>query len=72
MLLGATCYQMGNPKSGDEYFSIAIRLGAKPAFKDYEIVKAVGEATEAEQRLSAEYLLQKDPIKYKWAAKYLH
>lgn len=71
MLLGAVYYQKGDPQKGDEYFADAIKLGAKPAIQDWEIMKAVGQAGEDEQRVVAQYLLQKDPIKYRWARKYL-
>lgn len=71
MLLGAVYYQKGDPQKGDEYFATAKKLGAKPEVQDWEIKKAVSQAGEEEQRVVAQYLLQKDPVKYRWAKKYL-
>jgi tetratricopeptide (TPR) repeat protein len=71
MLLGAVYYQKGDPQEGDKYFANAIRLGAKPENQDWEIKKAIVQAGEDEQRVVAHYLLEKDPVKYRWARKYL-
>jgi hypothetical protein len=71
MLLGAIYYQKACPQKGDEQFATALKLGAKPELQDREIMKAVGQAGEDEQGIIAQYLLQKDPVKYRWARKYL-
>ena len=70
MLLGAVYYQKGDPQRGDVYFAQAVNLGAKPQAQEYEIKKAVDQAGADEQRIVAQYLLNKDPIKYHWATKY--
>jgi hypothetical protein len=71
MLLGAVYYQKGDPKKGDEHFAIAEKLGAKPALQDMQRKAAVSQADEPERRIVAQYLLRKDPVKYRWAKKYL-
>ena len=71
MLLGAVYYQTACPQNGDEQFATALKLGVKPELQDQEIMKAVGQAGENAQRIVALYLLQKDPVKYRWARKYL-
>lgn len=70
-LLGAVYYQKGYPEQGDVYFEKAAKLGAPPESRDDEIRVAVIGATETIRRRVAKYLLQKDPIRYKWAQYYL-
>jgi len=71
MLLGAVYYQKGEPQKGDDYFATARKLGAKPESQEREIKKAIGKAEVEERRIVAQYLLQKDPVKYHWANRYL-
>jgi hypothetical protein len=70
-LLGAIEYQAGNPKKGDEYFAIAQQLGAKVNTQDSFVRSAIEKAGQNERRTVAEYLLKKDPQRYKWAEYYL-
>jgi tetratricopeptide (TPR) repeat protein len=70
-LLGAVYYQRGNPNAGDEYFKKAIELGAKPKDQDEMIEKTIKVSEAATRRLVAKYLIEKDPIRYKWAEYYL-
>lgn len=70
-LLGAVYYQRGMPQQGDVYFQKAKDLGSPPDDIDKSIRSAVEKASKAEKRQVAEYLLAKDPIKYKWANYYL-
>lgn len=70
-LLGAIYYQTGVPEKGDKYFTKAVELGAEPRLQDSEIMDAVERAGLEEKKVVANYLLNKDPIKYKWAERYL-
>jgi hypothetical protein len=70
-LLGAVYYQKGDPQRGDEFFAAAEKLGAKPEVRDRDIRRAVSQAGEDERQIVAQYLLEKDPARYRWARKYL-
>lgn len=70
-LLGAVYYQRGMPKKGEEYFQKAQELGATSGAIDGSIRSAVKGAGRDEKRKVAEYLLSKDPKRYKWAEYYL-
>jgi tetratricopeptide (TPR) repeat protein len=71
-LLGAICFQSGDPEEGDKNFQKALQLGAPPKNLDETIRKSVTDADKDEQIKVAHYLLNKDPIKYKWAEFYLN
>ncbi len=70
-LLGAVCYQKGDPELGDEYFQKAIYLGTSVSDRERIIESALQEADEQVRTKVAEYLLQKDPNKYEWVKRYL-
>jgi tetratricopeptide (TPR) repeat protein len=70
-LLGAILYQTGEPEEADKQFNTAIELGALPREVDNQIRNSVKLAEVDQQRVVAEYLIKKDPIKFKWAAYYL-
>lgn len=71
-LLGAICFQRGDGEKGLKYFDKAHELGAPP----FEIERLKQESVERaaspeERRAVAEKLLERDPVQYKWAEKYL-
>lgn len=70
-LLGAISYQRGNPEQGEAYFEEARHRGAPVSTEEAEIKSALRRAGPEEARRSAEYLLQRDPDRYKWAQRYL-
>ena len=59
-LLGAICYQRGEPKAGDVHFQRAVDLGSTPKDQDSYIRKAMDDSEEDTKRLVAQYLLDKD------------
>lgn len=63
-LLGAIHYQAGRPELGDKHFGIAIGLGG-PVFTDREISFAIERSTPEAREKVAEYLLAKDPLRYR-------
>lgn len=70
-LLGAVFYQNGDPEEGEKHFDKARQLGASPRATDAQIRNSVKLAEKEQQVIVAQYLLKKDPIKYKWAKYYL-
>ena len=70
-LLGAICYQQGEPEAGDIHFQRAIELGSTPTDQDERIRQAFNYSEDKTKKIVAQYLLQKDPERYKWAKKYL-
>ena len=69
-LLGAICYDRSQYKEGDDWFGMAAERGADDT--DDEIEKIVrGIKDKDKRREVAEYLLSKDPNRYKWANSYL-
>ncbi len=71
-LMGAIKFQMGLPEEGDRNFAEAVRLGSSDVGQMRTLQGAIEKANAPEQRRVADYLLNKDPDKYKWARKYLH
>jgi tetratricopeptide (TPR) repeat protein len=70
-LLGAICYQRGEPTNGDWCFAKAVELGSKPEATDRSIRSAVVDAPDAARRASAAHLYAKDSRRYEWAGQYL-
>jgi tetratricopeptide (TPR) repeat protein len=70
-LLGAIRYQSGDPVTGDKYFAKAIELGSSQKQQDEGIKSAIEGAVNIVRKTVAEYLLKKDPERYKWAKNYL-
>ena len=70
-LLGAICYQQGEPEAGDIHFQRAIELGSTPTYQELAIQKALYVSEDNTKKLVSQYLLKKDPERYKWAKHYL-
>lgn len=70
-LLGAIYFQLGQGERGEGYFFMARELGAPPRSQESEMRGAIDRAGPAERRAVAEYLFEKDPIRYEWAQYYL-
>jgi len=72
-LMGAICYERGEYYEGDEWFAKAIKRGASPRDQDAEIKRVLKNADKdkKKRREIVEYLLKKDPVRYKWVKKYL-
>ena len=70
-LLGAICYQSGQPGLGDEYFQKAVELGASPEDQERDIRAALDNSERIQRKGVAQYLLRKDPERYRWAEYYL-
>lgn len=70
-LLAAVYYQRGLPEEGEKYFERARNLGSRPADEDNNIKSAIEMAGAGEKLRVAEYLLKKDPERYRWARKYI-
>lgn len=69
-LMGAICYDQCNYAKGDYWFEMATERGADDT--DGEIERIVRMTKQKDkQREVAEYLLSKDPRRYKWARSYL-
>jgi phage terminase small subunit len=69
-LMGALSYDRGNYTQGDDWFEMAVERGATDT--DNEIEKIVRMTKQKEKRREVvEYLLNKDPDRYKWAKVYL-
>jgi hypothetical protein len=69
-LMGAICYDQCNYAKGDYWFEMATERGADDT--DGEIERIVRMTKQKDkQREVAEYLLSKDPQRYKWARSYL-
>lgn len=70
-LLGAIYFLLGDPEEGDRYFSLAVENGPIGMKIDQEIRNTIQLADKDSQKIVAQYLLKKDPVKYKWAEDYL-
>ena len=70
-LLGAIYFERGEPKQGEVYFLRALELGAQSKVQEAQMQSALKNAGQSEQRVVAQFLLQRDPAKYQWAAYYL-
>ena len=70
-LLGAICFERGEPKQGEAYFLRALELGAQSKVQEAQMQSALKNAGQSEQRVVAQFLLQRDPVRYQWAAYYL-
>ncbi|MDD4238043.1 MAG: hypothetical protein PHT62_05755 [Desulfotomaculaceae bacterium] len=70
-LLGAIYYQKNMCSEGDKYFAKAIELGSGYTQTDNNIRNAIKNAEYDNQEQIAQYLLNKDPIRYKWARSYI-
>jgi predicted glutamine amidotransferase len=70
-LMGAICYERGEYDEGDRWFKKAIKRGASPRDQDAEIKRVLKKADKKKRREMVKYLLKTDPVRYKWAKKYL-
>ncbi|OAD20479.1 hypothetical protein THIOM_003815 [Candidatus Thiomargarita nelsonii] len=70
-LMGALCYERREYHEGDHWFNEAIKRGASPRDQDAEIKRVIKNADKDKRREVAEHLLKKDPVRYKWAKKYI-
>lgn len=70
-LLGAIAFQKGDLEESEGYFEKAIELGSKPQGVDAAMRDAIEKADPEEKIKAAEYLIRKDPVRYKWASHYL-
>jgi tetratricopeptide (TPR) repeat protein len=70
-LLGAIYFMRGEPEEGDRYFERARVLGATPREEQFQMAGALRRSGSEQRRVVAEYLLKKDPARYRWAATYL-
>ncbi|MGL4500184.1 MAG: hypothetical protein ACRCU2_14055 [Planktothrix sp.] len=69
-LLGAICYDLREYAKGDQWFEMAAERGANDT--DDEIERIVRMTKDKKKRKEvAEYLLQKDAVRYAWAKSYL-
>jgi len=69
-LMGAICYDRSKYPAGDHWFEMAAERGADDT--DDEIKSIVRMTKEKDKRREVvEYLLNKDPNRYKWAKSYL-
>jgi hypothetical protein len=70
-LLGAIYFERGEAQKGEACFLRALELGAHSQAQEAQMQGALENAGQVEQKAVARYLLQRDPIKYKWAEYYL-
>ena len=70
-LLGAVYFQRGDPEEGDKYFQVARSLGSRPYDEISNIRSAIEKAGADEKRRVIEYLLRKDPERYRWTRSYI-
>lgn len=70
-LLGALYFERGNAEQGEEYFLKALELGAPRRSQEKQMKRALNNAGHGERQAIAQYLLQRDPVKYRWAVHYL-
>lgn len=70
-LLGAVYFERGEAEKGEACFSRAVELGAQLHNQESQMQNALDNAGHLEQAAVAEYLLQRDPNRYKWAEYYL-
>ncbi len=72
-LLGAICFDKGEYAEGNDWFEEAISRGAKRNDIDDEIESVVRNSrNKKKQQEAAEYLLQKDPVRFAWANSYIN
>ncbi|MEI8339853.1 MAG: hypothetical protein WCF94_04310 [bacterium] len=65
-LLGSIYYLKHNYPKGDEYFKKAIQLGSTKDIQDNEIKLIIKKTDKDNRKKIINYLLNKDPLKYKW------
>jgi hypothetical protein len=70
-LMGAICYERGQYSDGHYWFDEAIKHGASPSVQDAEIKRVLKNADKDKRKKVVEYMLKKDPVRYKWAKKYI-
>lgn len=70
-LLGAIYFERGEPEQGEAYFLRALQLGAQSKVQEAQMQNALRKAGQTEQTVVAQFLLKRDPEKYKWAEYYL-
>lgn len=70
-LLGAIYFERGEPEQGEVYFLRALSLGAQSKVQEAQMQNALKKAGQTEQTVVAQFLLKRDPEKYKWAEYYL-
>ena len=70
-LMGAIHYQEGHPSQGDKQFEKAITLGGSRKNQEFQIRSAFKHASQDARRAIAKHLLDKDPVVYKWANRYV-
>jgi len=71
-LLGAIYYQSGKYELGDDQFKTAASLGSSPNEIENQIRDVVENNSPEMQLKIAQYLLNKDPERFKWAEYYLN
>jgi tetratricopeptide (TPR) repeat protein len=72
-LMGAICYDIGEYEQGNEWFEKAIERGAEREEMEDEIKRVLRNARDkTQQREAAQYLLNRDPVRYAWAQSYLN
>lgn len=71
-LLGAIYFELGEPKQGEACFLRALQLGGKLNSQEYQMQNALKNAGQSERNIVAQFLLERDPEKYKWAEYYLN
>ena len=68
--MGAICYDRSEYMEGDKWFTLGAERGANDT--DDEIERIVRMTKDKDKRREiSEYLLNKDPNRYKWANSYL-
>jgi hypothetical protein len=70
-LLGAIYFERGDAERGEACFLKALELGAPSRSQEAQMKSALKNAGQVEKRSVAQYLLQRDPMKYQWANYYL-
>ena len=70
-LLGAIYFQMGFPEQGYGHFERARELGASTHGQEHEMRQALQRASRQERADVAAYLLNRDPERFRWAARFL-
>lgn len=71
-LIGRAYYLDGQPNMGDKYFEEAEKRGSSHQHKDQVIKSTLKLSDKTNQAIIAEYLIAKNPEKYKWALSYLN
>lgn len=70
-LLGAIYFARGQPEKGEEHFETAVSLGSQAKYLEGQMKRALDSADQTARQTTAQYLLRKDPEKYRWANFYL-